>query len=89
MEVYDNNNQSVQKSPLTVGAWVITLLILAVPLLNIIMLFVWAFGGNKDERENFAKAALIWMLIGIILSIAFVSCVGCATITAFSSGMNI
>ena len=75
MEVYDNNRER-----LTVGQWVITLLILAIPILNIIMLFVWGFGGNKDERENFSKAALIWMLIGIILSGAFVVCIGCAAL---------
>ena len=47
------------KEKLTVGQWVLTLFLMMLPLVNIIMPFVWAFGGNKDERENWAKATLI------------------------------
>ncbi|MBW6516185.1 MAG: hypothetical protein K0B81_06185 [Candidatus Cloacimonetes bacterium] len=45
----------------------VTLLIMAIPLINIIMLFVWAFSGNINiSKANWAKASLIWTLIIII-----------------------
>ncbi|KIL42345.1 hypothetical protein SD70_01315 [Gordoniibacillus kamchatkensis] len=52
--------------------WMITILLLAIPLVNIIMLFVWAFGGGANpSKSNYAKAALIWAAIGIVLYIIF------------------
>jgi hypothetical protein len=56
--------------PLTVGDWMVTLLILALPLVNIIMLLVWAFssGGNLNRR-NYCRASLLWFLIMLALSL--------------------
>lgn len=54
--------------------WMLTILLLAIPVVNLIMLFVWAFGGNTSaSKSNYAKAALVWMLIGIVLSFVFSS----------------
>lgn len=61
-------NQSV----VSVGDWVITFLLMMIPLVNFIMLFVWAFGSNTAEsKANWAKAGLIWYLISIGLVIVF------------------
>ncbi|UJF36234.1 hypothetical protein L0M14_02730 [Paenibacillus hexagrammi] len=50
----------------------ITILLLAIPLVNIVMLFVWAFGGGANpSKANYAKASLIWAAIGIVLYIIF------------------
>jgi hypothetical protein len=78
MEVYnqDSNQNFNQKSRLSVGEWVLTIFLVGIPIVGLIMLCIWAFGNKNDERENFAKASLIWMLIGILLTIAFISCVG-------------
>ncbi|WP_315971382.1 hypothetical protein [Paenibacillus sp. N3.4] len=46
--------------------WLITILLLAIPLVNIILLFIWAFGNDTNpSKANYAKASLIW--IGIVL----------------------
>lgn len=56
----------------TVGEWFITMLLMIIPLVNIILLFVWAFGSNtKMSKSNWAKSQLIWMAIGSIISILF------------------
>ncbi len=48
----------------SVGEWLITLLIASIPLVNIIMLLIWAFSGNtKLSKANWAKATLVWLLI--------------------------
>lgn len=53
------------------GQWVLTFIIMCIPLVNLIMLFVWAFGsGTKPSKANWAKANLILILIGLICSIA-------------------
>ncbi|MBN1768141.1 MAG: hypothetical protein JXR50_07245 [Prolixibacteraceae bacterium] len=77
----EQNNSSVVKT----SDWVITLLLLAIPLVNIIMLFVWAFGsGTNPSKANFAKASLIWVLILIVIY-AFIALVfGAAMFSAFS-----
>ncbi|GAB6120347.1 hypothetical protein [Dysgonomonas termitidis] len=67
-EQYDKSNKSV----VSVGEWLITMLIMIIPVVNFIMLFVWAFGSNTPEsKANWAKAQLVWMVIGIILVVIF------------------
>ena len=56
----------------TVGEWFIAMLLTIIPLVNIILLFVWAFGSNtKMSKSNWAKSQLIWMAIGFIIIILF------------------
>ncbi len=65
-------NSNVEKSyqVMTMGDWFVTLLILAIPIVNFIMLFVWGFGSNdKPSRSNYCKLALLLMLIGIVITI--------------------
>ncbi len=53
---------------MSVGEWMVTLLILIIPIVNIIMLFVWGFGGGVNKtKANYCKASLIWVAIGLIL----------------------
>ncbi len=52
--------------PVTIGNWMLTYLLMCIPLVNVILLFVWAFGSNTPvSKANWAKASLIWMVIGI------------------------
>ena len=63
-------DQTGFEAPVSVGEWVLTYLLMAIPCVNIIMLFVWGFGSSAPKsKSNWAKALLIWMLIGIVLSI--------------------
>ena len=55
---------SGQAAIVTVGEWLVTMLIAAIPLVNVVMLFVWAFGSNtKLSKANWAKATLIFLVI--------------------------
>lgn len=59
----NQNNQTV-----TTKNWVLTILITLIPVVNLIMLFVWAFGaGTQPSKANWAKASLIWLAIFIVL----------------------
>ncbi len=62
--------QDQQHAPVSLGNWMLTLLITFIPLLNLIMLLVWAFSGSTPpSKANWAKAALLWMVIFIVLSV--------------------
>jgi hypothetical protein len=59
--------------PVSVGEWIVTYLITAIPLVGIVMLFVWAFGDSvKPSKANWAKASLIMAGISLLLSL----CIG-------------
>ena len=75
-------NQSV----VSILDWIVTFIIMILPIVNIVMLFVWAFGGNTSEsKANWAKARLIVWLIGTVVAIFFWSIFAAAIITAFSN----
>jgi hypothetical protein len=65
------NNGSQLEPPLTLGEWVVTILILAIPCVNIVMLFVWGFGQGNTSRKNYCRAALIFVAIGMVFSFIF------------------
>ena len=57
---------------MSVGAFLGTMILLMIPLVNIILLFVWAFGsGTNPNKKNYCRATLIMILIGIVISILF------------------
>lgn len=67
-----NTPQGNQAPALSIGEWVVTILITFIPLVNIIMLFVWGFSSSTNpNKANWAKAMLIWMAIGIVLWLIF------------------
>lgn len=66
---YQNDNM---EEPMSYGEWMLTLLLVAIPCVNIIMLFVWAFGKESKTKSNYAKASLTWTAIGIVLYIILI-----------------
>ena len=77
--VYSQNQAPV----LSIGQWIITLLIMVIPIVNIIMLFVWAVGSTENpNRKNWAIAQLIFMAIGVVIWILLFS-----TFMGMMSGM--
>ena len=56
---------------MTVGAWVGTLILMGIPIVNFICLIVWAVSSSpkKQSRKNWAIAQFILMLISLILMI--------------------
>ncbi len=67
------DNDQVEK-PLTTGEWFVTMLILGLPLVGLIMYFVWAFSAGNLGRRNFCRAALLWM--AIVLGLCLIAGIG-------------
>ncbi len=56
----------------SLGDWMITMLLAAIPVVGFIMVLVWAFsGGTNTSKQNWARAALIWGVIAIVLAVVF------------------
>lgn len=57
-------------APLTVLDFFLMSLLSFVPIIGFIFLLIWAFSGNANiNRKNYARAALIWILVSIGLVI--------------------
>ena len=80
--MYDNYQGDPNQEVMSVGSWLITLLILAIPCVNIVMYFIWAFGNGNENRKNFCRAGLIFMLFPVVLSVLLSSMFGAALFMA-------
>ena len=68
MESFEN------QKPMSVKDWLITLLLMAIPVVGIVMLFIYAFGnGENINKKNWAKAQLI--MIAIIIGLFVVGAI--------------
>ncbi len=66
------NAGATQSQTMTVGDWLITILITSVPLVGFIMLFVWAFNSSTPlSKANWAKATLLIVAIFMVLGLLF------------------
>ena len=65
---YVNDNEKV----MSVGDWLLTMVVMMIPLVNVIMVFVWAFGAGNKNRSNWAKAVLIMWVVIIALYIGII-----------------
>ncbi|TAN07924.1 MAG: hypothetical protein EPN36_00800 [Rhodanobacteraceae bacterium] len=61
-----------ESSPISLGDWIITLIILAIPIVGLVMLFVWGFSsGTHPSKQNYCRAALILALATFVLFFLF------------------
>ena len=52
---------------ITTSEWIITKLIMFIPIVNIIMLIIWAFNNKTNiNKSNWAKANLIIMIFRVM-----------------------
>ena len=73
MENFEQRNQFESAPVITLGEWLVTMLIMIVPILNIVMLIVWASDRNiNPNKANWSKAVLIIIGIQIVLTMFFI-----------------
>lgn len=73
-----------QDETVTMGEWFVFFLVMAIPLVNVIMLFVWAFGsGTKPSKANLCKLQLLLYAIAIIIIVIIGLAVGWAVFDIF------
>lgn len=67
VEEYEDDEIDVN-DPVKMSEWVLSILLAAIPIVNIVCLCVWAFGKNaKPSKKTWARAKLIWLLAATVL----------------------
>lgn len=72
----DRSPATSDNQVMTLGQWLITLIILAIPVVGFIFLIVWAIGGPNQNKTNFCRACLVMAVLAIVVSIIFVILAG-------------
>lgn len=63
--------------PVSIADWLITLLILFIPAINVLMLIVWSFRKSTHRsKANFSKALLLLLVIFIFLLVLILALFG-------------
>ena len=60
---------AAEYKPVSVGGWLVTLILSAIPALNLILWMIWAFAAKRPSRKSFAVAMLILTLIFLSLAL--------------------
>jgi len=64
------SDNSVSNETVTLGEWIVTMILSYIPIVGFIMILVWAFGGGaKPSKKNYARAMIIMAIIVTVLSI--------------------
>ena len=67
-QTLDHHNHDI----VTVGDWIVTFILLGIPVVNIILMCLWAFGDSAPlSKKNFALASLIVTAVSIAIGIVF------------------
>lgn len=94
MDNFDNAPMRPPSAPLEdtrvmeLKDWLITLIVLAIPCINIIMLFVWGFGAGNLNRRNFCRAQLLLCAVLLVLYFAILLIFGAAFTPLFQDILN-
>ncbi|WP_418710602.1 hypothetical protein, partial [Allofournierella sp.] len=70
------------EEPVGTGEWVWTILVSVIPLVGLVLLLVWAFGGNtKIGKRNWARAMLIFSAaaVAFYILVLIIALVGVGT----------
>lgn len=66
--VYTNEPGIHYDEHVSIGGWIGRWFLMCIPIVNIIMLFVWAFGGTRQySLKTWARARLVLALIVILI----------------------
>lgn len=58
---------------ISVGSWMLMMLVTAIPVIGWIMIFVWAFTGDNQSRKNYYRAILAWILVFVLLTVGLIA----------------
>ena len=84
-EDYDAPAPGSKYAPISTWGYIGISLLACIPIVGLILLIVWAFGGcKKINKRNFARAMLIMMAIGLVFSLIS----GCAMKMVFDKAVD-
>ncbi|MBQ1597214.1 MAG: hypothetical protein II080_01100 [Lachnospiraceae bacterium] len=73
----------------SVGDWMLSYLVCMIPLVNLVMLLIWAFDSNTiPSKRNWARASLLWVLIIIGIYVLLIFLLGGIVFMGIAAGSN-
>ena len=70
----------------SVGSWMLTILLAGIPLLGLAYVLYLAFGsGRSASKKNWARATLVWGIIGSVLVLVLYAVLGASVLAVVSS----
>ena len=61
-------SNSKNSETISVGDWIVTFIVLAIPLVNVGALLYWAFSGSANpSKRTYAQASLILFVVAVVL----------------------
>jgi hypothetical protein len=82
----DTQQNSFLQKPLTVGDWILTLIVLSIPLIGLVFLLYWALSSTSNvNRKNYCIAVLI---LAVILSALFLGLFFMGVFASMMSGIS-
>lgn len=82
----DTQQNSFLQKPLTVGDWILTLIVLSIPVIGLVLLLYWALSSTSNvNRKNYCIAVLI---LAVILSALFLGLFFMGVFASMISGIN-
>ncbi|NQF15591.1 hypothetical protein HPY31_16895 [Brevibacillus sp. HB1.3] len=86
-QTYVEGSVAENEKVMTMKDWIVVSLFMMIPIANLVLLFVWAFGSDGNlNRKNWAKAGLL--LMAIFFGLYFVFGTITAIITFILIGME-
>ncbi len=71
---------------LGVGEWMLTILFYIIPVVNIVMMALWAFSSKGNvHRRNLSRALLLWWLIILIAYVVAMTVAGFTIMDLFKN----
>lgn len=75
-----------KQDPVSLGNWMVTILLMMIPVVNIIMLIIWAADSSTEpSKKNWARAQLIWTLIAVVIWVIIIAVAGTAVFSIFNA----
>ena len=56
-----------ERNYVSVGSWMWMMFVCTIPVIGLIMIFVWAFSGKNESRKNYYRAMLAWFAVLIAM----------------------
>lgn len=73
----------------SVGDWMLSYLVCMIPLVNLVMLLIWAFDSSTiPSKRNWARASLLWVLIIIGIYVLLIFLLGGIVFMGIAAGSN-
>ncbi len=67
-----STTQVLDEKPMSVAEWLITIIVLAIPLVNVVLYLYWAFSSPVNlNRRNYCRASLVIFVIAVGIFVLF------------------